>query len=450
VSVETSPDLLAPRRAARPQRSAATALLDRPAPRRRPQSSRVDIALGRLLHSPSLWVLPVMLVQVLAIWRYASVPTPSTTAAVASGHLILAHLLHGSPSPDLGRSAAGAPSVYAVPAALLADLGGTVLVHLGNACLGLAATWFTYRGTRALVGQGAALIASAVLALNVDMLVDARVGGGTALAASLLAIGLWLAASAAGRTGRVVALGPVLALAVAACYTAAPLALALLLVLAVCSADAPGPRPRLQATGVAALSAALSAALVVSLASSDDWGGLRAAGARKVLTATASATMAHQLRVDVVPLLLVAAVGVGISVTRRRATALMLLFGGSVVAVVAQAYLGAPSAPQSGLALVTVLAAPPVARPAGPTGGSRHDPDDRTRYGRIESSAAPANRCGRVSRRSLGALIRTNELCRWTYVVNITIWSAQKTIGTRQLAPRRNHTVDHDRPPRLG
>jgi hypothetical protein len=358
MTVETSPDLLAPQLAPRPQRGTVTALLDRPVPRRRPQSSRVDIVLGRLLHSPSLWVLPVMLVQVLAIWRYASVPTPSTTAAVATGHVILAHLLHGGASPDLGRSASGAPSVYAVPAALLADIGGTALVHVGNACLGVAATWFTYRGTRALVGQGAALIASAVLALNVDMLVDARVGGGAALAASLLATGLWLAASAAGRTGRIVALGPVLALAVAACYTAAPLALVLLLVLAVCSADAPGPRPGIRAAGIAGASAALSGALAVALASSDDWAGVRAAAARKVLTATASATMTHQLRVEVVPLLLVAAVGVAISVARRRGTALMLLLGGSVVAVVAQAYLGAPSAPQSGLALVTVLAAP--------------------------------------------------------------------------------------------
>jgi hypothetical protein len=271
---------------------------------------------------------------------------------------MLAHLLHGAPSPDLGRTATGAPSVYAVPAAILANIGGMPLVHLGNACLALAATWFIYQATRVLLGQGAALLAGAVLALNVDTLVNARLGGGTALATTLLAAALWLAASAAGRTRRLVLIGPVLATAVAACYVAVPAAAAVLLVLAVSSRGEDGVRSWRRPCGIGLLSTAICLGLAAALASSDDRAGLRAALSQHALTAAASRAMSHQLRVDIVPLLVVAAIGVGVAVAQRRWAAVSLLFGGSLLTVVATTLVGTASPAQSGFALAGVLAAP--------------------------------------------------------------------------------------------
>jgi hypothetical protein len=155
MSVEVSPPfiLVAPPRADIPAIGRR-----RHAPPPPPATSRVDAALNRVVASRVLWLSPVLLLQAILCFRLSNGLEEDEAMSINAGHQMIAHLLHGTPTPAFGGYFAGVPALYAVPAAMLDHLGGPGLVRGVNTLLVLAATVLVYLACRRLFGQGAAIL----------------------------------------------------------------------------------------------------------------------------------------------------------------------------------------------------------------------------------------------------------------------------------------------------
>jgi hypothetical protein len=355
MSIDVTPQLLT---SIRPEMLEADVIAGLEADRQ-PTPGRLDRAMNRVLGSRAIWLAPVLLVQAVLSLRPSTTLTGNEAVSINAGHQLIAHLLHGTPTPDFGSSFSGVPALYAVPAALIGDVGGVTLVRLASSVLALIATVFLYFATRRLFGQGSALIAGAVLGLNAFTLFIARFASADALCVALLTAGLWLAVASAERPRRALWLGPCLVLAGAASYLALPFIPAVLVVVAVHSArTTDGTRAR-RCVGFGLGSLAISAGLAILAASPRDLSGLRATLLdRHPMTPGAMAAMHHQFWTDLGPLLVVGAFAVALAVWNRLVAGLLVLT--ALVLTAAQVHLGTANPAHDSFDLVVVFIAPLV------------------------------------------------------------------------------------------
>jgi hypothetical protein len=322
-------------------------------------TSRLDRVMNRLMTSRSTWLAPVLIVQGVLSLRPSRALADSETSSISAGHQLIAHLLHGTPIPNLGHDFSGVPAVYAVPAALLGDIGGPTLVGLACAALAMVATGFIYFTTRRLFGQGPALIAGAILALNGSTLFIARFASADALCVALLAAGAWLAVTSVDRPNRAIALGPCLVLAIAASYLALAFIPATIALLALGAARGAGARYAVRSVGLALGSLAISGYLAVSIVAPGDLRDLRADLLDKqVMTAAATAAVHHQLWTDIGPLLVAGLLAVTVATRNRLVAALLVVT--ALVPVALQTYLGTASPAHDNAELAVIFLAPIV------------------------------------------------------------------------------------------
>jgi hypothetical protein len=276
-----------------------------------PAPSQLDRTMDRILRSRALWIAPVLIVQ-----------------AVLSIRLII-------------------------------DVGGQPMMRLTSTGLVLSATVFIYLATRRMFGQGAALLAGAVLALNATTLLAGSLASRDARAVALLGASLWLAVSCAARARRAIVLGPCLVGAVATTYLALPFVVGVVLVLAVyCDRVAGAARARRCVT--AAIGSLVGCAVLAILAATSvgTTGALSMAAGHQLITATATAALRHQVVTDVGPLLVVGAFG-ALLAGRNRILA-VLLVATAVVPMVVQAHAGTTDPTRDCCELVLVFIAPAV------------------------------------------------------------------------------------------
>lgn len=142
-----------------------------------------------------------------------------------SGHLEIAHLLHGTPVPAFQTYFSGAPALYPVLAAAADHVGGIAMARLLSLGFMLAATGLGYDVTRRLYDRRSGLFAAALFAGTGSAQFLSALATYDALALCLLAAATWLGVRAAWCAPRVraallVLASIVLALADAAKYAA--------------------------------------------------------------------------------------------------------------------------------------------------------------------------------------------------------------------------------------
>jgi hypothetical protein len=190
----------------------------RHAPPPPPAISRVDAVLNRVVASRALWLSPILLLQAILCFRLSNGLEEDEAMSINAGHQMIAHLLHGTPAPAFGSYFAGVPAVYAVPAAMLDHVGGPGLVRGVNTLLVLAATVLVYLASRRMFGQGTAILAAAVFAINPATIFVSRFASEDAPALLLLATAAWAASRATQRALFPLLTGIALATAVAQKY----------------------------------------------------------------------------------------------------------------------------------------------------------------------------------------------------------------------------------------
>jgi hypothetical protein len=215
MSVEVSPPFVIP---APPRAEAKGIKARRHAPPPPPSTTRLDAALNRVVVSPSLWLTPILLIQAILSLRLSNGLHEDEALAINSGHQMIGHLLHGTPTPAFGHYFGGVPALYAVPAAMLDHVGGPGLVRGVNTLLVLLATVLLYLSARRIFGQGPALVAAGVFAVNPTTIFVARFASIDGPALLLLAAAFYLSLRAYERRRYAVAAGALLATAVAVKY----------------------------------------------------------------------------------------------------------------------------------------------------------------------------------------------------------------------------------------
>jgi hypothetical protein len=181
-------------------------------------TSRLDVALNRVASSQSLWLTPILILQAVLCLRLSNGISEDEAQAVNAGHQMIGHLLHGSPSPAFGSYFAGVPSVFAIPAAVLDHLGGIALIRGTNTVLVLLTTVLVYLWTRRMFGQGAAILAAGVFAVNPATIFISRFASMDAPCVLALTAAAYLATKAWQRRLYPLATGALLAAAVAEKY----------------------------------------------------------------------------------------------------------------------------------------------------------------------------------------------------------------------------------------
>jgi Dolichyl-phosphate-mannose-protein mannosyltransferase len=116
---------------------------------------------------------------------------------VWSGHLEIAHLLHGAPAPVFQTYFSGAPVIYPVLAAAADHVGGLAVARLLSLGFMLAATALGYDVTRRLYDRRSALFAAALFAGTGAAQFMSAFATYDALALCLLAAATWLGVRAA-------------------------------------------------------------------------------------------------------------------------------------------------------------------------------------------------------------------------------------------------------------
>ena len=186
-----------------------------------------------------------------------------------AGGLEFAHLLHGSPVPAFANYFSGAPVIYPPLGALAAGLGGLAGARLLSLAMMLGATGLLHGITRRLFDRRSAFFAAALFAGLGGTQFLGALATYDALALLLLALGAWLAVTAAQFTGPratrlAAAAGAAVAVANAAKYASGlfdPIVIGLA-VLAVWPARGRAAAVRSAAVMTAALAAVLGAAML--------------------------------------------------------------------------------------------------------------------------------------------------------------------------------------------
>jgi hypothetical protein len=224
MSIEVSPPLIfapPPPRPAPPSRVEPNAIKRRESPSLPPPAtSRLDVVLNRVAASRSLWLTPVLLLQAVLCLRLSNGMSEDEAQSINAGHQLIAHILHGTPTPAFGSYFAGVPSLFAVPAAMLDHVGGASLIRGTNTGLVLIATVLVYLATRRIFGQGAAIVAAAVFAINPATIFAARFASVDAPCLLTLAAAFYFAIKAWQRRLYPVLAGALLATAAAEKYVA--------------------------------------------------------------------------------------------------------------------------------------------------------------------------------------------------------------------------------------
>ncbi|MBV9485278.1 MAG: glycosyltransferase family 39 protein, partial [Frankiaceae bacterium] len=164
------------------------------------------------------WLSPILLLQAVLCFRLTNGLEEDEALSINAGHQMIGHLLHGTATPAFGRYFGGIPSVFAVPAAMLDHIGGPDLVRATNTVLVLLATVLVYLTARRMVGQGAALLAAAVFAINPTTIFVARFASADAPCLLFLAASLYFAVVAVERRAYPWLAGALLSTAVAEKY----------------------------------------------------------------------------------------------------------------------------------------------------------------------------------------------------------------------------------------
>ncbi|MFD3944259.1 ArnT family glycosyltransferase [Streptomyces sp. NPDC058579] len=172
------------------------------------------------------WVSRAVLIGVLAVQAALSLRQDNTAFQdearyLNSGHVLLAHLLHGTPVPaDLaGSPLSGAPALSPVLAALADTWFGLTGARLLCLLFMLGATTLLYALTRRLFNERAALAAAALFAVTQSTVVLGHVATDDSAAMFLLALATWIVVrTARERPALVLLAAPVAALAVGVAY----------------------------------------------------------------------------------------------------------------------------------------------------------------------------------------------------------------------------------------
>jgi hypothetical protein len=321
-----------------------------------PKVTRLDLALNRVAASQGLWLAPVLVLQAVLCFRLDGGMADDEALAINAGHQMIAHLLHGSPAPAFGRYFAGMPAFYSIPAAMLDRLGGAALVRDVNTLLVLAATVAVYLATRRVFGQGAALFAGVVFALNPATIYIARFASADAPCVLTLAVALHLAMKASRGGGYPAAAGALLATAVAAKYVAILFLPGALLVSYVVTAQRTRPRRAAVITSAVAASAAATLAVLAVVGQADGQGLAANALGGQVLQGMGRLTALHDGWAAVGPVAIIALLAVAV-LPGRRALAVALCTAG-IAPVVVQVATEQPAGIARNAALTMVFLAP--------------------------------------------------------------------------------------------
>ena len=121
----------------------------------------------RLKRRVSPWLLPAILafqaaLSIRLVW--ANTAFNDEALYLWSGHLEIAHLLHGTNIPEFQTYFSGAPVIYPILGAAVDSYGGLAAARLLSLAFMLAATCLLYATTRRLFGRTAGVIAAALFA----------------------------------------------------------------------------------------------------------------------------------------------------------------------------------------------------------------------------------------------------------------------------------------------
>jgi len=138
---------------------------------------------------------------------------------IRTGHAYIAHWTDGTALPDwVGQGFSGHPMLYPVLAGALDMVGGLALVRLFSLVCILATMFLLRSITMDLFGRRAGMVAAAMFGLTGPVLYVSHLGTFDAVVILLLVFAWWLGMREGW--GVALAMGPVLALAVATKYTA--------------------------------------------------------------------------------------------------------------------------------------------------------------------------------------------------------------------------------------
>ena len=299
------------------------------------RETRFDRLMTRALTSHGIWLAPILIAQAWLAFRLNNSLEEDEALYINAGHQIIAHLLHGTRSPDFGAYFSGVPTLYAVPAAMIDHLGGVVAVHAANTAMVLAATVFAYLATRRVFGQGAGLIAAAIFGLNPATIFVGRFASFDAPCLLLLAIAFYLAVRSPDRRRYAIALGPCLALATAEKYFALafiPSVLAVAFLVVLQRRDA---RRAARTTGIAVIGLLVCCGLAALVANHHDWQGMLSTSLnRTTLLPESRLSLVRDCLTYVGGLTAAGLIGVALGWRRHAALAIVLLTTSLVPAVV--------------------------------------------------------------------------------------------------------------------
>jgi hypothetical protein len=328
----------------------------RHAPPPPPATSRVDAALNRVVASRVLWLSPILLLQAILSFRLSNGLEEDEAMSINAGHQMIAHLLHGTPTPTFGHYFAGVPALYAVPAAMLDHVGGPGLVRGVNTALVLAATVLVYLAGRRMFGQGAAILAAAAFAINPATIFVSRFASEDAPALLLLAAAAWAASRATQRALFPLLTGAALATAVAEKYVVVLFVPGVLLLSLAVGAGRSGLRSAGRAVGLTAAATAGCLGAWASIGHSDWAGFTNTSLGGRTINHVAGATLLSDAWHDI-GLIAVAAL-ITIAVVPGRRALLAALCAAGLVPIVVEIASGQPASLQRNIGLSMVFLAP--------------------------------------------------------------------------------------------
>ena len=311
--------------------------------------------------SRSIWLAPVLALQVLLAFRLSNSLSESEALAINSGHQLIGQLLHGTATPDFGRYFNGVPSLYAVPAALLDSAAAP-----RRACRehpdGTRRDRLRLSHHQAAVRPGRRTSRSAVFALAPQTLFDARFASTDAPALLMLAAAMYLAASPRHRQRTQVLAGVLLGLAACDRYFTLLYVPGVLAVAYICARSFGTARGFARAATIAC-AGLVTAATIALLSGPADWPGWQATvlGGHAV-DLVDRASLLHQAIAAVGVLVLVGMLAVVVSAPDRVATT--LLWVAAVAPVVLEVGFGESASIQRN-AVFSVLFLAPVVGVAG-------------------------------------------------------------------------------------
>jgi hypothetical protein len=154
--------------------------------------------LMRLVPPPRRGVLiGIMVLQTLLSLRNTNTAFEDEAFYIYSGHLELAHLLHGTAITDYASFSSGAPVLYPAFSAILDQVGGLLLVRLFSLLMLLCSTGLVYLTARRLLGTRSALAGAALFACTPAAIFMGGLATYDATAVFLLALSAWIVVRAA-------------------------------------------------------------------------------------------------------------------------------------------------------------------------------------------------------------------------------------------------------------